>query len=70
MQAGIGMEFFCRRYFGKRGFDACPTSGSLTPRLSQLDQMSPLIAARSEAGEKLIDPNGRTVAMLRHVIFS
>jgi hypothetical protein len=63
------MEFFGRRHLGKGCFEARPATGSVTPGLGQLDQVSPLVAARTETGEKLIDPNGGSVASLRHLIF-
>src|SRR6185295_4138025 len=69
VQPGIGMKFFGRRHLGKGRFEGRPTTGSLTPGLGQLDQVSPLVAARTETGEELIDPNGGAVASLRHLIF-
>jgi hypothetical protein len=63
------MKVFGWRHFGEGRLEGRPTSRPVTPGLGQLHQISPLVAARSEPSEELIDPNGVTAASLRHLIF-
>src|SRR5262245_17431122 len=63
------MKLFGRRHCSKRRLEGGATAGSTTPGLGQIDHVSPLVAAGTEAGEELIDPDGGTVASLRHWFF-
>jgi len=60
------MKFLGRRHLGKRRLDLSAAARAIAPGFGHFSQISPLIAAGSQAREELIDPNCATVAALGH----